>query len=172
MAASRASSTTRTQLSKNFYLDEFTRSQTAARFGIDNQVMPGSTEFNHLKHLCQTILQPIRDALGPVHITSGFRSVDLNRKIGGSATSAHCQGLAADFVVSGCTPLHVCQWVELSLNLPYEQCIYEFGEWVHIAATAGTAKQELLTAQKDNEKTVYLPGLRSGEVVLPQTGKE
>lgn len=157
----------RIQLSKNFYLDEFTRSQTAARFGIDNSVQPGSLEYNRLYYLCINILQPIRDALGPVTILSGFRCLLLNKKIGGSQNSQHTFGLAADFVVPGYTTLEVVQWCKENLK-NFDQLIHEFGEWVHISGVFdGTPpRREVLTAIKiprklRKPKTVYLLGAYS-----------
>ena len=154
------------RLSPHFSLDEFTRSQTASRRGIDNRVEPGSTIHTHLTALCRLLLQPIRDGLGPVHITSGYRSPNLNAAIGGSSTSQHADGLAADIVVSGYSPLEVCRWVVRN-NLPYDQLIHEFGRWVHLSiAAAGDARRgEQLTAYKAEGKTVYSPGIHPIEAL-------
>ena len=85
------------QLSENFTLEEFVDSPTAKRFGINN--IPGKEQINNLKKLCQTILQPIRNEFGQViTVTSGYRSELLNRKIGGSITSQHLKGEAADII--------------------------------------------------------------------------
>lgn len=161
----------RIQLSQNFYLDEFLRSQVAARQGIE--MLPGSDlVLLNLRRLALEILQPLRDELGPVYITSGYRPPELNRLIGGSAKSRHCLGLAADLVVTGHSPLEVCQWVEQS-GLAFDQCIHEFGRWVHVAApysAASTAKRELLTATKTPRrsdgklKTKYEYGIHPVEV--------
>ena len=155
----------RIQLSPNFTLDEFTRSQTAIRRGIDNHIEPDSTLHSNLVALCRQLLQPIRDGLGPVHITSGYRSPELNRAIGGSKTSQHCDGLAADIVVSGYSPFEVCEWV-VSHNLPYDQLIHEFGRWVHlsIAAQGDFHRHQLLTAYQSNGKTAYTQGIHLMEV--------
>jgi uncharacterized protein YcbK (DUF882 family) len=85
---------TDTQLSKNFWLQEFTTSPTADRLGLKNS--PGPAEIANLKRLCETILQPARDVLGPLRINSGFRSSKVNKAVGGSSTSAHLSGFAAD----------------------------------------------------------------------------
>lgn len=70
------------QLSKNFYLSELTKSQTAARLGISNQ--PNTVQIANLKELCQRILQPVRDHFScPVVVSSGYRSPKLNSQIGG-----------------------------------------------------------------------------------------
>jgi hypothetical protein len=150
----------RQQLSPNFYLDEFTRSQTATRRGIDNRVEPDSIIHTNLTALCRQLLQFIRDDLGPVHITSGFRSPELNIAIGGSTASQHCNGLAADIVVSGYTPFEVCEWV-VSNNMPYDQLIHEFGSWTHIsiAAQGDIHRQQQLTAYKVEGQSAYTQGI-------------
>lgn len=148
----------RTQLSGNFYLDEFTRSQTAARLG--RQIMPSPDEEANLRRLCRFILQPVREALGPVHITSGLRPSWLNETVGGSKTSQHVFGQAADFVVSGHSPLDVARWIEAE-QLPFDQLIHEFGEWVHcsVAVAEKPPRQQKLTAVRGQAGTIYHPGL-------------
>ena len=157
----------RIKLSENFYLDEFTRSQAAARAGIVVEVVRPSMEFAYLQTLCEKVLQPLRDALGPVHITSGYRPPKLNALIGGSPRSQHQYGQAVDIVVSGFTPLQVARWI--AENIPgYDQLIHEFGQWVHVSVPGlhSRPRQQLLTAYKKKSripgfrpKTVYLPGL-------------
>ncbi len=160
---------TKIQLSKNFYLHEFTRSSIAAKYGIPVVVKPDSEIFHNLQRLCREVLQPIRDALGPIDISSGYRPPALNNhpRLRGSRTSAHLYGLAADFTVRGMTPLEVCQWLEQS-GLKFDQCIHEHGRWVHIGLKADPAeqRQQLLTAWKPEKtaqtprpKTIYTPGL-------------
>ena len=75
------------QLTTNFLLEEFTRSTTADRLGINNT--PNAIEIANLRMLCVQILQPARSALGPVQIVSGFRSAALNAAVGGVSDSAH-----------------------------------------------------------------------------------
>ena len=78
------------KLSKNFSLNEMTKSQTALRRGIDNE--PTNDEIDNLRILCEYVLQPVREHFGkPVTINSGFRSKELNKAIGGSTTSDHCK---------------------------------------------------------------------------------
>jgi len=146
------------QLSANFRLSEFVRSQTAARRGINNT--PAPAVIDRLERLCVELLQPIRDVLGPVHITSGYRSPILNAAIGGSSTSQHCQGDAADFVVTGHTVDDVARWVAES-DLPYHQLIHEFGEWVHLSqAPAGDPpRRQVLSAVNTAKGTTYTEGL-------------
>lgn len=159
----------RLQLSTNFYLDEFTRSQTAARFGIDNT--PPQKTRQQLARLCTQLLQPIRNEVGPIHISSGYRSPALNKKIGGSANSQHTLGLAADITATGKTPYQLAACIHARGG--YDQLILEFGEWVHVSLPKkyDIARGEILTAVKvprpfRKPKTVYVPGLLSQEDAL------
>jgi zinc D-Ala-D-Ala carboxypeptidase len=74
-------------LSRNFTLQELTKSDTAVRLGVDNN--PNANQIEKLKLLCENILQPVRDHFGPVTITSGFRSPALCVKIGSSINSVN-----------------------------------------------------------------------------------
>lgn len=143
------------QLTKHFALDEFTRSQTAARKGIDNTPPPEVVE--RLTALCTHVLEPIREHFQrPVRVSSGYRSSKLNKAIGGSTTSQHCKGEAADFTVPGVANLELANWIHR--NLDYDQLIYEFGEWVHVSWTPDYRNQEL-TAKRVGGRTKYLPGI-------------
>ncbi len=156
----------RVQLSRSFFLDEFTRSQTATRYGIAVEIPLGSDLHRNVLRLVNDVLQPVRDWLGPVHITSGYRPRILNSFIGGSDASQHLSALAADFVVSGRAPLEVCGWIREHLPFAFDQLIHEFGRWVHVsvAAEGATPRNETLTAYRNKEdKTVYAPGLHSIE---------
>ena len=83
------------KLSKNFSLEELIKSDTANECGIKNS--PNSLELKNLTNLTTKILQPIRDAFGkPIIISSGFRCVQLNKKVGGASNSDHLFGAAAD----------------------------------------------------------------------------
>ena len=145
------------QLSEHFELAEFLVSETAARRGIANEPTPEITE--NLRRLCQLVLEPLRVKLArPVVITSGYRSPALNRAIGGSPTSHHMQGRAADLIVPGITPLAVCQAAS-QLKLPCVQIIHEFGRWTHLSVAISNERTQLLTAKLNQGKTVYKPGL-------------
>ena len=140
------------RISKNFTLNELTRSQTAARRGIDNT--PDNIQVRNLIELVNNVLQPLRDGLGEaVFVNSGFRSKELNEAIGGSPNSQHMKGQAADIVVSGHTPGQVFNFI--IDNLPYDQIIYEFGRWVHVSYKDNNNRFEKLEAYKQNGKTVY-----------------
>lgn len=83
------------QLSKNFTLAEMTCSTVAMAAKINNNV--GTFEYNNLQRLCKEVLQPIRDKWGEaIIVTSGYRCPELNRRLKGSASSAHLKGLAVD----------------------------------------------------------------------------
>jgi len=150
------------KLSKNFSLTELTRSQTAIRNGIDNT--PTLTHIDNLQALVDNVLQPIRDAHGPVNVTSGYRSPNLNAAVGGSNTSHHSRGMAADFTVVGKTNKDVCEWIRD--NLKFTQLIWEFptkanpqAGWVHVAYDPKDLKCQALTATRVNGRTVYQAGL-------------
>ena len=145
------------QLSEHFELVEFLVSETAARRGIANEPTPQIID--NLRRLCQLVLEPLRVKLArPVVITSGYRSLALNRAVGGSPTSHHMQGRAADIIVPGMTPLAVCQAVN-QLKLPCVQIIHEFGRWAHLSVAASNERTQLLTAKLAQGKTVYESGL-------------
>jgi hypothetical protein len=143
-----------TALSKNFALSEFLVSQTAARFGIKNE--PSQSDIDNLKRLATTILQPLRDSLKkPIIISSGYRSPELNRSIGGSRTSAHMLGCAADIHVPGMTNDALISSIR-NLKLPIDQVIDEFGQWVHIGITVGRPPRgQYLKARMNGGSAVY-----------------
>lgn len=149
-----------TQLSEHFTLAEMTRSNTAVRKGIPN--VPNGDATRALTLLCEKVLEPVRAHFGkPVAVTSGYRSPRLNVAIGGSATSQHCKGEAADFTVQGESNLDVCRWLQANLN--YDQLIYEFGEagWVHCSFSAHQTRNQELSAVKQGGRTIYRQGLPS-----------
>lgn len=145
-------------LSPNFTLAEMTRSEAAARRGIDNVPPPELIE--NLRQLCVNVLEPVRAHFArPVIVTSGYRSPAVNSAIGGSGTSQHCQGEAADFTVQGVSNIEVCRWLEK--HITYDQLIYEFGEsgWVHCSWLRSRLRNQELSAKRAGGKTVYLPGI-------------
>ena len=154
------------QLSKNFSLEEFTRSQTATRKGIHNGIGIGSVEHRNLSRLCDNLLQPLRDLLGPLTVSSGYRSPALNKAIGGSNKSQHTQGLAADLLSSDLTPSQLA--VQIAQHGGFDQLILEYGEWVHVSlpAEGEIARGQIFTAVRvmrpmRTNVTRYVPGLHS-----------
>ena len=149
-------------LSKNFSLSELTKSETAIRKDIDNT--PSNEVLSNLTTLCNMVLQKVRDSHGVVTITSGYRSPELNKTIGGSTTSDHCKGCAADFEVPGLDNKQLALWIED--NLIFKQLILEFYEdgqpnsgWVHCSFEEGENNSQVLRAVKEGKKTVYLKGI-------------
>jgi hypothetical protein len=151
------------KLTANFTLEEFLVSQTAERHGID--LTPPHEVVENLRRLCEGCLQPLREATNrPIFISSGYRSPDLNSLIGGSKTSAHMAGNAADFIVSGLTPYDTCKLI-VEMGLPYDQVIHEFGRWVHLGV-ADILRGEELTAYRKDGKTRYVFGIKTMEELL------
>ena len=146
------------QLSKNFSLAEMTKSVTAKRLGIDNT--PNEQQIEFLRELCEAVLQPLRDALGPIAITSGLRVPKLNKAVGGSTTSQHCalSGAAADIDMDA-KNTEVFNYIKD--NLVFDQLIWEFGsndcpDWVHVSYHYGHNRGQILKAVKQKGKTKYL----------------
>jgi hypothetical protein len=130
------------ELSPHFKLFEFVISETAERKGIDNT--PSDEIISRLRMLCQQILEPARQQLGPLHINSGYRSPALNAAIGGSASSAHMIGYAADVVPRDITKIAFAKWVKAHCN--FDQIILEFGTiaepaWIHVSADPRARKE-------------------------------
>jgi zinc D-Ala-D-Ala carboxypeptidase len=153
------------KLTTNFSLAELLNSPTATAKGIKEQFTPSEEVINNLTLLAKNVLQPLRDGIGrPLKITSGFRCERLNVAIGGSRTSEHCKGMAADIqlIVNGqnLSGLIYNKIIELKLN--YTQMIWEFGnsehpDWIHISYNKANLKKQNLKAVKENGKTKYYP---------------
>jgi zinc D-Ala-D-Ala carboxypeptidase len=149
------------QLSANFQLKEFTRSQTASRLGIDNT--PQGEHMENLKYVVEKICQPVREAFGkPVRINSGYRSPALNKAVGGSKTSQHCNGQAVDMEIDGVPNKVLADWI--TENCDFDQVILEFynpaeganSGWVHASVRSdGQNRGKKLIAFKDGKKTRY-----------------
>lgn len=152
-----------TQLTANFSLHELSKSETALRMGFDNTPTP-EAEAN-LKALCEHVLQPIRDHYGKgVKVNSAYRSPESNAAVGGSKTSDHCRGMAADIEIPGVPNAELAEHIKA--NYKFTQLILEFytpgipdSGWVHVSFDPSNLKCQCLTATKQNGKTVYLPGL-------------
>lgn len=125
------------KLSAHFTLEELTISEVAARNGLDNT--PDVTEREHLYWLCNAILEPLRDRVrAPIVVTSGYRSEEVNRWVGGAKNSDHQHGNAADIICPGLAQRELFDLVRFS-ELPFYQCIDEFGAWVHVSFHPGAA---------------------------------
>lgn len=140
------------RVGKYFTLAELIRSETAERRGIDN--MPGQIEIDNLKRLCAKVLDPMREALGPVHATSGYRCPALNTLVGGQPNSQHIGGNAADFWVSGHTLDEVFAWARE--HLEFDQLIREFppNGWVHVSYALPLRGEVLLYTREGKTRLV------------------
>ena len=151
------------RLSENFTMAEFTKSQTAERKGIDNT--PEGEHLEAAKALFENVVQPVRDHFGPTVINSGYRSPALNEAVGGSSRSQHCKGQAADIEVPGTPNAELAEWIVD--NVDFDQVILEFytpgipdSGWVHVSYKSdGDNRKSILTAMKEDGKTVYKPGI-------------
>lgn len=149
-------------LSKNFTVDELCKSEIAIRRSIDNT--PTETVISNLQALVLNVLQPVRNSLGPITINSGYRSPAVNVAVGGSPTSDHCLGMAADIEIAGYDNKMLAKFIEQ--NFKFTQLILEFYEdeqpasgWVHVSFDPNDLKCQTLRAVKQNGKTVYLKGI-------------
>tara|TARA_B100000700_G_C14851241_1_gene764039 strand:+ start:178 stop:642 length:465 start_codon:yes stop_codon:yes gene_type:complete len=150
------------RLSKNFTLNEYTKSQTAIRRGIDNT--PSDEHLSKAKSLFEYVVQPVRDNFGVTVINSGYRGFLLNQAVGGSTTSQHCKGEAVDIECPGVANYDIAKWIQD--NIDFDQLILEFytpgipdSGWVHVSYKSEGNRKSVLTAMKENGKTVYKPGL-------------
>ena len=125
----------RLMLSEHFSVDEFTFSATAKAMGIVNS--PGSSELANLRFLCRELLEPARAVIGkPIHITSGYRCLALNRAVGGVAQSYHVRGLAADIHIESAA--HASRLADALNAQPYcDLILVEHAQgtsWLHVQA--------------------------------------
>lgn len=152
------------QVTENFSMAELLHSNTAVRLGLSNQ--PTQKTRRNIIEACTQLYQPMREVLGKsVLISSGYRSPAVNKAVGGSATSAHMNGYAIDFISPKYgTPYQIAKYLSTELKkrgIKFDQIILEFNSWVHIGfkTTSGAQRGQLLTAKKINGKTQYLAGI-------------
>jgi len=139
-------------LSKHVTLAEFQDSSTATTHGINNKM--SESQIASAKLLCENVFEPLRSYLNtPIKISSGFRSVQLNKMIKGSSTSQHTKGEAMDLQIGA------NGFFFIKTKLDFDQLIWEFGNdenpsWVHVSFSSKNRKQ-VLKATKKNGKTIY-----------------
>lgn len=163
-----------TKLTPNFSYHEMIRSGTAIRHGIDNT--PNPDELANLIYTAQQ-LEKVRAYLNEKYqrpigiiVSSGFRNERVNTLVKGSKNSAHKLGLAADCDATGFTSTQFAQEIKQMRDkglIAFDQLILEFpnkgdGAWVHLGFKKDGKGQrnQVLTAVKRGEKTVYLQGLQ------------
>ena len=157
------------RISKNFTLAELTKSNTATRLGISNT--PDKEGIHKLRLLATELLQPLRNAVGALRVTSGYRSESLNAAIGGSNKSQHtkCEAVDLQFVKRGTMDNMRIFNAIINHALEFDQCILEFGgatadkdsdnpDWIHISWKITGNRRQILVAYKDeNNRTKYRP---------------
>ena len=141
------------RLSKNFTLPEIIHSNTAKRLGINNA--PNKEHLKNMQVLVRDLIQPIRDFLGPIRISSGYRNPELNRTIGGSSKSQHCKGEALDLQYWSKGEMcnkEIYDWV-IKSGIEFDQMINEFDySWIHISLKSnGKNRKQILEAYKDSD---------------------
>lgn len=146
------------KLTENLTLLEATKSNTATRLGIDNTPPPAIIE--RMVETAEKIFQPLRDALGPIRVSSFYRSPDLNRAIGGSKTSQHCKGEAID--MQGISVSNAELFLKACDLEDFDQIIWEFGtleepDWVHVSYSKTHNRKQILRATKIGKRTAYVP---------------
>ena len=142
------------QLTPNFSLEQLIFSETAEREGIDNT--PGAEIMDNLQRLAQG-LERVQALIGfPLEISSGYRCLELNRRVGGASSSQHTLGLAADFICPAFgSPVDIIQAVRAS-DIVFDQCILEYAKWVHMSFSS-TPRGRILSIY--DSKQGYLDGL-------------
>jgi NADH dehydrogenase FAD-containing subunit len=149
------------QLSKNLSLAEMTISYEAKRRGITNT--PTEEHLVNMKKLAENVFQPIREHFkSPIRISSGYRSLALNKAIKGATTSQHCSGEAMDIDMDGTSITNAQIFNYIKDNLVFDQLIWEFGtdknpDWVHVSYESnGKQRKQILKAIRKNGKTSYI----------------
>jgi zinc D-Ala-D-Ala carboxypeptidase len=150
------------RISEHLSLAEVTRSETAKRKGISN--MPTEEHIQNFKLLAENVFEKIRAHFGcPIHISSGYRSKELNDAIGGSQTSQHSKGQAIDIDMdgSGDGVSNADIYNFIKDNIEFDQLIWEFGtdtnpDWVHVSYAQGKNRKQKLKAVKANGNTQYV----------------
>ena len=131
---------------KYFTMTEFTSSATARRKGIENT--PDAVAKHNLTALVANVLDPLRELYGkPIVVTSGYRSLKLNKAVGGASRSQHCSGKAADIRCVSDSRAENKRLFELiqRSGLPFDQLIDEYNyDWVHVSFSEGKNRRQVL----------------------------
>ena len=148
------------KVSEHITYKEATRSVTALRLGIEN--VPNDYELQNMELVAEKVFEPLRKAVnGPIKINSFFRCEELNKAIGGSSKSQHCQGRAIDIDDVYGYVSNSYMYYYIKDNLDFDQLIWEFGtdtepDWVHVSYVDGDSnRKRCLLAYKEEGKTKY-----------------
>lgn len=149
------------KISKHISYKEATRSATALRLGIEN--VPNEYELQNMEMVAKKVFEPLREAVdAPIKINSFFRCEELNKAIGGSTKSQHCQGRAIDIDDVYGSVSNAFMYYYIKDNLDFDQLIWEFGtdhnpDWVHVSYVDGDSnRKRCLKAIRENGKTKYI----------------
>ena len=149
------------RISKHISYKEATRSATALRLGIEN--VPNEYELQNMEMVAKKVFEPLREAIdAPIKINSFFRCEELNKAIGGSTKSQHCQGRAIDIDDIYGHVSNAFMYYYIKDNLDFDQLIWEFGtddspDWVHVSYVGGDSnRKRCLRAIRENGKTKYI----------------
>ena len=148
------------KISKHISYKEGVKSNTALRRGIDNT--PGSYEQQNMEITAEKVFEPLREWVGgPIKINSFYRCEELNRAIGGSSRSQHCEGRAMDIDDTFGYKTNAEMFEYIRKNLSFDQLIWEFGDdnnpaWVHVSYVSEDQNRlRVMKAEKVNGKTNY-----------------
>jgi hypothetical protein len=147
-------------ISNHISYKEGVYSTTATRRGIDN--VPNDEQLANMELIAEKVFEPLREWVdGPIKVNSFFRSVDLNKAIGGSSKSQHCKGQAIDIDDTYGKVANSEMYHYIKENLDFDQLIWEFGDndnpnWVHVSYVSGEDnRRRCLRAKRKNGKTTY-----------------
>ena len=147
-------------ISKHVSYKEGVYSVTATRRGINND--PDDEQLGNMELIAEKVFEPLREYVGgPIKINSFFRSVKLNKAIGGSSKSQHCKGQAIDIDDTFGVVANSDMYNYIKNNLDFDQLIWEFGDddnpnWVHVSYVSEfDNRKRCLRAYKGNGKTLY-----------------
>tara|TARA_R110002020_G_scaffold183274_1_gene379401 strand:+ start:730 stop:1200 length:471 start_codon:yes stop_codon:yes gene_type:complete len=148
------------RISKHISYKEATRSATALRLGIDN--VPNEYQLQNMEMVAKKVFEPLREAVdAPIKINSFFRCEELNKAIGGSTKSQHCQGRAIDIDDVYGHVSNAFMYYYIKDNLDFDQLIWEFGtdgspDWVHVSyVDEDSNRKRCLKAYREDGKTKY-----------------
>lgn len=153
-------------ISAHITLSEATNSNTATRKGIAN--IPNDAQIENMKQLADKVFEPLRTYISmkrgkntPIKITSFFRSVELNKAVGGSGTSQHCLGQAMDIETNYPDFTNKDLFLTIRDKSTFDQLIWEFGNdqqpnWVHVSYKKDGNRKQVLKAISENGSTKYV----------------
>tara|TARA_R100000951_G_scaffold17063_2_gene13551 strand:+ start:1083 stop:1556 length:474 start_codon:yes stop_codon:yes gene_type:complete len=149
------------RISKHISYKEATRSATALRLGIEN--IPNEYQLQNMEMVAKKVFEPLREAIdAPIKINSFFRCEELNKAIGGSSKSQHCQGRAIDIDDIYGNVSNAFMYYYIKDNLDFDQLIWEFGtddspDWVHVSyVDEDSNRKRCLKAYREDGKTKYI----------------